>query len=179
MEAGLPKDTQPQKEQIKVTDKRMFTPEGEIREEFRDVIKPGTATAASPSEAEKDQAEKTPAAQKAAEPKPQDAPAADRRAPGSGDRRRSMADSATLPETAFARFLEGLIIQAYVSLGMLESPYPPHARRADPPAARQMIDILSLLKEKTKGNLTREEEDFFETHLGELKLAFVKITKSI
>lgn len=179
MEAGLPKDTQPQKEQIKVTDKRMFTSEGEIREEFRGVINPAAApTAASPAEAPK-AAKPAPVEQKPSEPKPQGAPGADRRAPGAGDRRRSMADSATLPETGFARFLEGLIIQAYVSLGMLESPYPPHARRADPPAARQMIDILSLLKEKTKGNLTPEEEDFFEAHLGELKLAFVKITKSI
>ena len=179
MEAGLPKDTQPQKEQIKVTDKRMFTSEGEIREEFRDVIKPAAESAtAAPVETPKVE-KAAPVDQKASEPKPEGGPAADRRAPGAGDRRRSMADSASLPETAFARFLEGLIIQAYVSLGMLESPYPPHARRADPAAARQMIDILSLLKEKTKGNLTPEEADFFEAHLGELKLAYVKITKSI
>ena len=46
-------------------------------------------------------------------------------------------------------------------------------------AARQMIDILTMLQEKTAGNLTEEEEDFLTTHLGELKLAFVQRTKTI
>jgi hypothetical protein len=36
-----------------------------------------------------------------------------------------------------------------------------------------------MLKEKTEGNLTPEEEDFLTTHLGELKLAFVQRTKTI
>ena len=65
-----------------------------------------------------------------------------------------------------------------MSLGMLRNPYQPQAK-VDPGAARQMIDILNLLQEKTAGNLTPEEEDFLTTHLGELKLAYVQRTKSI
>jgi hypothetical protein len=42
-----------------------------------------------------------------------------------------------------------------------------------------MIDILTLLQEKTAGNLTPDENDFLETHLSELKLAYVQRTKSI
>ncbi len=42
-----------------------------------------------------------------------------------------------------------------------------------------MIEIITLLEEKTRGNLTPEEDDFVHTHLGELKLAYVQRTKNI
>ena len=89
-----------------------------------------------------------------------------------------MADRAANPGTPFTNFLEPLIAQAYMSLGMLPNPYQPQTK-PDAAAARQMIDILVLLHEKTKGNLDPDEQDFLETHLSELKLAFVKRTKSI
>jgi hypothetical protein len=69
-------------------------------------------------------------------------------------------------------------MQAYMSLGMLRNPYAPQAK-PEPAAARQMIDILTMLKEKTAGNLTPDEDDFLESHLGELKLAYVQRTKTI
>jgi hypothetical protein len=158
----LPKEPQPQKEHIKVTDKRIFTPEGEIREEFRAEIRPSDA------------------GQNAAEPAPQSSsePRAQNRRNGESDRRRSVADKAASPATPFANFIEPLIAQAYMSLGMLPNPYAPQAK-PDVAAARQMIDILTVLQEKTAGNLTPEEDDFLSTHIGELKLAFVKRTKSI
>ncbi|MDQ3282319.1 MAG: DUF1844 domain-containing protein, partial [Acidobacteriota bacterium] len=96
----------------------------------------------------------------------------------SGDRRRSIADKATNPATPFTNFIEGFIAQAYMSLGMLRNPYEPEAK-IDAAAARQMIEILTLLRDKTAGNLEADEEDFLETHLGELKLAFVQRTKTI
>ena len=66
-----------------------------------------------------------------------------------------------------------------MSLGMLRNPYQPAKPTVDVGAARQMIEILTMLKEKTAGNLTPDEEDFLTTHLGELKLAFVQRTKSL
>ena len=92
--------------------------------------------------------------------------------------RRSVADKATNPSTPFTNFIEPLIAQAYMSLGLLRNPYQPQTK-VDAAAARQMIEILTLLQEKTAGNLTPDEEDFLATHLGELKLAFVQRTKSI
>ena len=89
-----------------------------------------------------------------------------------------MKDKAENPGTPFTNFVEPLIAQGYMSLGMLRDPYRPQAK-TDPAAARQMIEILTLLRDKTKGNLTEDEEDFLETHLGELKLAFVQRTKTI
>ena len=49
----------------------------------------------------------------------------------------------------------------------------------EPEAAHETIDILTLLREKTTGNLTPDEEDFFDAHLGDLKLAYVQRTKNI
>jgi len=162
------------KSEIKVTDKRIFTAEGEIREEFRQEIKPGDPFAAKPAERVAEQ----PAAK--AEPKPAERrQAANPEPPPGGERRnKSIADKAQNPGTPFADFIEPLIAQAYVSLGMLRDPYG-QKPKIDVGAARQMIEILTMLKDKTGGNLTPDEDDFLSTHLGELKLAFVQRTKSI
>jgi hypothetical protein len=170
MEIELPNEKAPQKEQIKVTDKRIFTPEGEIREEFRQQIKPSEPTIARPAAATEPALEqKSPKSQP---PRDQGPP------PGVGERRRTLADKAQNPGTAFADFVEPLIAQAYMSLGMLRNPYEAKPT-VDAAAARQMIEILTMLKQKTAGNLTPDEEDFLSTHLGELKLAFVQRTKSL
>jgi len=162
------------KSEIKVTDKRIFTAEGEIREEFREDIKPGDPFSAKPAEKP---AEKPPAA---AEARPAERrQAANPEPPPSGERRnKSIADKAQNPGTPFADFVEPLIAQAYVSLGMLRDPYG-QKPKVEPGAARQMIEILTMLKDKTAGNLTPDEDDFLSTHLGELKLAFVQRTKSL
>jgi type IV secretory pathway VirB10-like protein len=169
----LAKEKSPQKEQIKVTDKRIFTPEGDIREEFRQQIKPADPSLARPEPP-------PPPPQEKSIPKP---PQEERRAraegpPPGGERRRTLADKAQNPGTAFADFVEPLIAQAYMSMGMLRNPYQAKPT-VDVSAARQMIEILTMLKEKTAGNLTPDEEDFLTTHLGELKLAFVQRTKSL
>ena len=166
------------KPEIKVTDRRIFTAEGDIREEFRDDIKPSDPMVAKASEPSAAKPAEKPAAA------PEAKPAGERRTeskgppPGTSDRRRTMADKATNPETPFTNFIEPLIAQGYMSLGMLRNPYQPQTK-IDVGAARQMIDILTLLKEKTSGNLTADEDDFLETHLGELKLAYVQRTKSL
>ncbi len=42
--------------------------------------------------------------------------------------------------------------------------------------ARQLIDTLAVLEEKTKGNLTPEEQELLETALGELRIRFVSLS---
>ena len=176
----MPNDKQAPRE-LKVTDKRIFTPDGEIRDEFKEEITPAapeTAPAAAQTGAAA--AAPPPPAEQPAAPSP---PADDRRqrqeAPPRGEeRRRTLKDKAENPGTPFTNFVEPLIAQGYMSLGMLRDPYRPQAK-TDPAAARQMIEILTLLRDKTRGNLTDDEEDFLETHLGELKLAFVQRTKTI
>ena len=157
-------DTKPR--ELKVTDKRIFTPEGDIREEFRQDINPADPTAAAS------------AATRIPEPVPEKRKSLDATAPPPADRGRSLADKAQNPGTAFSDFVEQLIAQGYMALGLLKNPYQ-QKPAVDAPAARQMIEILGVLKEKTAGNLTEAEEDFLTTHLGELKLAFVQRTKSL
>jgi hypothetical protein len=45
--------------------------------------------------------------------------------------------------------------------------------------ARQTIDSLSLLSEKTKGNLTSAEQNFLQNALYELRMAYVEVTNAI
>ena len=182
----MPNDKQAPKE-LKVTDKRIFTSDGDIRDEFKKDIGSGAAdapaggaAAAPAAEAKAPEAKpEKPAAEAAAAPQAPEERRQRKDAPPQGEeRRRTIADKATNPATPFTNFIEPLIAQAYMSLGMLRNPYQPQAK-LDPGAARQMIEILTLLREKTQGNLTADEEDFLETHLGELKLAYVQRTKSI
>ena len=154
--------------ELKVTDKRIFTPEGDLREEFRNEIKPAVDPMA---------ARPAPPAEEKLPEKPVER-RAEKKAPPREERGRTIADKAQNPGTAFTDFVEPLIAQAYMSLGMLRNPYQPKPQ-VDAGAARQMIEIITMLKEKTEGNLTADEDDFLSTHLGELKLAFVQRTKSL
>ena len=157
------------KSEIKVTDKRIFTAEGEIREEFKQEIKAGDPFAAKPAEKPPAPKEAPPERRQTPNPEPP---------PGGERRNKSIADKAQNPGTPFADFVEPLIAQAYVSLGMLRDPYG-QKPKIDVAAARQMIEMITMLKDKTAGNLTPDEDDFLSTHLGELKLAFVQRTKSL
>lgn len=168
----MPNEKQAPKE-LKVTDKRIFTPEGDIREEFKQEIQPADPQPAAAASAPQPQA--PPREEKAAPPRTEERRQREREDPHNS---RTMADKAMNPGSPFTNFVEPLIAQAYMSLGMLRNPYQPQAK-IDVGAARQMIEILTLLKDKTKGNLTPDEDDFLDTHLGELKLAFVQRTKSI
>ena len=155
----------PTPKELKVTDKRIFTPEGEIRQEFQNEIRPAEPQPPKPSEPPREESAST-APKPAEPPKPRE------------ERRRSMAEKATSPGTPFANFIQSLVAQAYMFLGMLRDPRQPQPI-FDAEAAHETIDILTLLREKTAGNLTPEEADFFEAHLGDLKLAYVQRTKSI
>lgn len=169
-------DKQTPKE-LKVTDKRIFTSEGEIRDEFKKEIRPADPQIRAAQEPAHGDAGEAPAAEPPgppAESRPKTAEAPQQRE----ERRRSLADKATNPGTPFANFVQSLVMQTYMFLGMLRDPRAPEPM-FDAAAARETIDILVLLREKTTGNLTPEEDDFFEAHLGEVKLAFVQRTKSI
>lgn len=160
----MPNDKQAPKE-LKVTDKRIFTAEGEIREEFQKEIRPAEPQPAQPPAAPRETAPTEP-------PPPRPSREDEAR------HRRSTTEKGTSPGTPFANFIQSLVMQAYMFLGLLRDPRQPQPMY-DATAARETIDILTLLREKTTGNLTPEEEDFFDMHLGELKLAYVQRTKNI
>jgi predicted alpha/beta-hydrolase family hydrolase len=74
---------------------------------------------------------------------------------------------------SFAQFLSGLATQALMSLGELENPMT-RRREVDLAQAQQTIDLLELLQEKTKGNLTPQEENFLTNVLHDLRLRYVR-----
>jgi hypothetical protein len=80
-------------------------------------------------------------------------------------------------EMTFERFVASLYMTAMLQLGLMqeEGGQP----RIDLIGARQTIDTLSLLAEKTKGNLTSREEAFLQNSLYELRMAYVEVTNSL
>ncbi len=80
-----------------------------------------------------------------------------------------------LPTLDFSTFIFGIIGTAYVHLG--DAPGPDGQVERDLGLARQDIDLLGLLEEKTKGNLTGEEERLMEQALCDLRMRFVEVSR--
>ncbi len=85
-----------------------------------------------------------------------------------------MADDTKKGPIDFYTFVLSLGSSAFVHLG--DAPHPETGAPAPPDLllAKQTIDILAMLAEKTKGNLTPEEEKFMENLLTDLRLRFVQ-----
>jgi uncharacterized protein DUF1844 len=67
---------------------------------------------------------------------------------------------------------------AMLQLGILANPATGKSEK-DLPGAKQTIDILEILKQKTKGNLTSEEAQLLEASLYDLKMSYLKINEKI
>jgi hypothetical protein len=76
----------------------------------------------------------------------------------------------------FNTFLLGLASTALIHLGDTPHPETGKAER-DLELARQSVELLSMLREKTRGNLTADEERFFDNLLADLRLRFVAASK--
>jgi hypothetical protein len=78
---------------------------------------------------------------------------------------------------SFAAFVLSLAHTAAVHFGDIPDPVSGQTGDANLPAAQQMIDILSLLEVKTRGNLTAEERQLLDQILFELRMRFVEASK--
>jgi hypothetical protein len=78
-----------------------------------------------------------------------------------------------LPEITFSSFLFSLSTATFVNLGAVPEPGSGEIKK-DLPLAKQTIDLLGLLREKTRNNLTREEEDLFDHLLYDLRMRYIK-----
>jgi len=177
---------------FKVTDRRLFTSEGELRTETLEEVE--TPKAAPPPMAR----EATPAAEAAAPGATSGQPlVSDREMPppptGAEQQaqeaayRQSSKDldtqvelsghSAKDFEITFERFLASLYMTAMMQVGLMRQPT--EEPRVDLIGARQTIDTLSLIAEKTKGNLTPAEESFLQNSLYELRMAYVEVTNAL
>ena len=82
------------------------------------------------------------------------------------------------PNINFGAFVLSLAATAAVHFGDRLEPGTQGAGPVDLVAAGQMIDILALLEEKTRGNLTADERELLETILYELRLRFVEVQEA-
>ena len=78
-----------------------------------------------------------------------------------------------LPEITFPSLIFSLSSTALFHLGELPDPQT-HEKKKDLPLAKHTIDTIAMLKEKTAGNLTGDEEKFIENILTDLRLRYVK-----
>jgi hypothetical protein len=78
-----------------------------------------------------------------------------------------------LPKGDFIGLVNMLVTQTLFSLGLLE--IEGQQREPDLALAKYNIDILEVLQEKTKGNLTKEEEKLLENTIHDIRMGYVKI----
>lgn len=88
---------------------------------------------------------------------------------------KKQAEELRMPEINFSTFVFSLNSSALVQLGMIPDPATGEESK-NPVLAKQTIDILNMLQEKTRGNLTREEENLLNNLLYGLRMAYVKET---
>ena len=160
-----------------VTDRRLFTPEGELRTEtIEEQAQPGPQRIEPTAQPEPDNETEIPPSPSAAEQKQQ--ADAYRRSKKDLDSRVELSGQSSKDlEMTFERFLASLYMTAMLQLGLMheEGDQP----RIDLVGARQTVDTLSLLSEKTKGNLTSVEENFLQNALYELRMAYVEVTNAL
>jgi hypothetical protein len=183
-----------------VTDRRLFTEDGELRKDTREQVEPrkaATPPAPVPTSGQTAAQETTPADNSAAtfpaegsdavgESMPPAPTAAEQQAQADAYRESSQElDSRVGPggrsakefEMTFERFLASLYMTSMLQLGLMhEQGGQP---RLDIIGARQTIDTLALLVEKTKGNLTPTEEAFLQNSLYEVRMAYVEVTNAL
>lgn len=80
-------------------------------------------------------------------------------------------------EMTFERLIESFYMTALIQLGAVRQENEPPG--VDIIGARQTIDSLTILQEKTKGNLTEREQHLLQNVLFELRMAWIEITNAI
>ena len=94
---------------------------------------------------------------------------------GVGDQGKK-ADEETLPKIDFSTFALSLSHSALMPLG--QAPHPETgAFESSLPLARQTIDLLGMLEEKTRGNLSGDEERLLTQILFDLRMRYVELSK--
>jgi hypothetical protein len=78
-----------------------------------------------------------------------------------------------LPEMTFVSFLISLSSSAFIHLGDMPDPTTGETKK-NLPLAKQTIDLLGLLREKTRNNLLEEEEKLFDHLLYDLRMRYVR-----
>lgn len=146
---------QKQEETFRVIDRRPFTAEGELRQDVVEQEERDARREAAQAQAVAQPS--APAQPKAAAPAPAEAP---KRSPAFEDLVRMLGSNAAMVLGAYADPRTGQPV-------------------IDPEAAREFIDMLDALHEKTKGHLAPEEESMILDLLGKLKMTYLEINQAV
>lgn len=177
-----------------VTDRRKFTVEGELKSDVRDEEMSSEAPAAKENPVEMKRSQESPNSTapgvstdapptpSAAEQKEQaDAYTAQVKDIDSRIQQelnqRSPGRKASDFEMTFEKFIASLYMSALMQLGLVHEQG--MQARPDIMAARQTIDTISVIAEKTKGNLTSAEDLLLQNCLYELRMAYVEVTNAL
>lgn len=171
----------------KVTDRRLFNPDGtprEVPEEERPETKPETPTsspASASSAVEPSAATETASPQAAAGVSPQQQNQQTGRSGEAGSPSAESGAEVELPGTddpaSFASFTMSIASNAASSLGMMEHPVT-GKREVDLELGKHWIDVLGMLQEKTRGNLPPQEQQILEGLLADLRMQYVSLTNA-
>ena len=185
--------------QFTVTDRRKFTAEGELRDETasESSAPPAVAERAKPSASPQAAAATAQAVHAGLDepdalatddeeiiPEPTAAESAQQRQDYHASARRlddmflkANPGQPAVPAMNFDRLVQSLYMTAAVQMGAGSAPN--EQPRIDILGARQSIDMLSVLDEKTKGNLTEQEKRLLQNALFDLRMSFLEITNAI
>lgn len=153
-----------EKANFKVTDRRLFNADGTPREIFFEeaVAKDETTSEAKAVESSAD----TQTPEMSAPPTEDTAFADEEELPGAND------------PASFMNFLMDVVVpNAAIALGMMEHPVSGQ-RGVNLPLGKHWVDVLVMLKEKTKGNLHAAEQRAFDGLIAELQMHYVTITRA-
>ena len=84
-----------------------------------------------------------------------------------------------LPPANFSFLVESILMQTQMQLGLLNFGDKEEDNQPNLPLAHHSIDLLGMLQEKTRGNLTTEEQRLIENGLTELRFRFVQVTDEL
>ncbi|MEO0293109.1 MAG: DUF1844 domain-containing protein [candidate division WOR-3 bacterium] len=85
----------------------------------------------------------------------------------------SKKEKKVLEEATFSSIVMRMATGAYISLGLVEDPLT-GKKEKDLETSRYLIDSLRILRDKTKGNLTKEEEGYLKNIIQDLELKYIK-----
>ena len=84
-----------------------------------------------------------------------------------------------LPPASFMFLVESILMQTQMHLGLMHFGEKDEQSEPNLPLARHSIDLLGVLQEKTKGNLTAEEQRLIENGLTELRFRYVQVSEEV
>jgi hypothetical protein len=183
----MPEQTKP----FVVTDRRKFTMDGELRpdadpsperEERASTPPPPAAVATEPQPTAASTPETATEPEMPPAPTPEENDQARRAYEMTADRLDTAIRSANPgmdhpPAMSFDQLVQSIYMTAMMQLGA--ATHEGQQPQVDILGARQSIDMLAVLAEKTKGNLTPEETHLLDSALFELRMAFLEITQAL